>query len=489
MGTPCLCPTSQPTGPVWAGVMQPTTEKKQERKAAERQPQIVMDPSTKAPTEPRLALSGSPFVALDATNLLWLVMERPIEEDDALSVALACRLFRDAVFEQYPRRPPGDKHAGKRILTSIRAAVVSVPRIAWMSALPDRPSWLPWSARTCMSAALEGDDAVLNWMRAQGMEWSEFEFPRIAGGERISGAQSRVREHMVLKWGLENQCHWNEVIEFARVNGYDFDRLHDWAISNFCDEEEFSCPLAAQRGDLAMLQWCREHGQPWKHCHTCEAACSGGDLETLKWLLSEGAPCADGWIVCDTAARAGDFEMLKWARENDYPWDYHAFASAARSGNVEMMAWMLANNLDWNEDVCTQAAKAGNLDALRWLRSQGAPWSARACTHAAKAGNLAVLQWLRENGCPWDTFACVGAASAGEIEMLQWLRANQAPWDWLTCRAAAEGDHSEVLEWAKEHGLQEEWARHQDCQDESGDDDDLESEDGYYDDATAHYIN
>merc|ERR1712164_165088 len=112
-------------------------------------------------------------------------------------------------------------------------------------------------------------------MRGHGCEWSEF--PSNSEGVGVTGATQSPQHALwaVLKWGLDNQCDWNELIQFARVNGCDFHQLRDWAIAFGCNEDEFSCPLAARRTNLAMLQWCREHGQSWGS--TCEAECIGGD--------------------------------------------------------------------------------------------------------------------------------------------------------------------------------------------------------------------
>jgi len=519
----CLCPTKPAsTGPVWAGVME-QPEQAAQRTNEEKQRQLTEEQQLKAEeaerqrkeeaeeeallqkvTEEALkALSGSPFAALDASRLLWLVTEQPVDEDDALCVALVCRRFRDAVFQQYPRRPDGHKYAGKRFLTTIRASVLSVGRITWMSAMSDGPPWLPWSPTACMYAALEGDEVystVMPFMRSHGCDWSEFTYKSSSPPAYVpvnppitqifncdqeglylepEPSMTRVKSFAqleVCRWALENHCDWNELIQWARASGCDFHELRQWATFNLCDEDEFSYRLAAKRGNLAMLKWCRENAvddSRWDY-FVFEAALVPGKtqerFEIVHWLLANDCPTADGWAICDSAARGGHMEILTWAHGEGYPCDFNAFRSAAHSGNVEMMAWMRAKDCGWSEEACTSAAAAGNLDALKWLHAEGAPWNARACAAAAYEGNLPLLQWLREHDAPWDTYTCVAAATASNLEMLQWLRANSCPWDWRTCRAAAELEHHQVLAWAKANGLQEEWAEHVDAL-ESGDSD------------------
>ncbi len=182
--------------------------------------------------------------------------------------------------------------------------------------------------------------------------------------------------------------------------------------------------ILAQKGCLGVLQWARSQGCPWD-TWTCASAAKGGHLEVLQWARSQGCP-RDMW-TCASAAKGGHLEILQWARRHGCP---------------------------WNKWTCASAAKGGHLEVLQWARSQGCPWDTWTCAKAAQGGHLEVLQWARSQGCPWDEDTCAYAAEGGHLEVLQWARSQGCPWDEQTCVNAAQEDHEEeVLQWASKPKL------------------------------------
>jgi hypothetical protein len=73
-------------------------------------------------------LATSPFALLDAHASVRLVTDL-VNEDDALSVALACRALRDALWGRFPQHPAGHPRAGTRLLTRDRLAAAAAAEL------------------------------------------------------------------------------------------------------------------------------------------------------------------------------------------------------------------------------------------------------------------------------------------------------------------------------------------------------------------------
>ena len=62
-----------------------------------------------------------------------------------------------------------------------------------------------------------------------------------------------------------------------------------------------------------MLQWARTNGCPWNKW-TCAAAAEGGHLEVLQWLRANGCPW--NWVTCINVATDA---IKQWAIANGCP--------------------------------------------------------------------------------------------------------------------------------------------------------------------------
>ena len=149
--------------------------------------------------------------------------------------------------------------------------------------------------------------------------------------------------------------------------------------------------------------------------YLCQVLARGGHLEELKEFLRKGAPCYEDMF--SLAAEGGNLEMLQWARANGCPLDSSdpiMCRLAAESENLDMLQWVRANGCVWGEATCARAAQGGYLEVLKWAHENGCPWSDRTCMAAAEFGHLEVLQLLHENGCPWKEETCAMASSSGK---------------------------------------------------------------------------
>jgi hypothetical protein len=182
----------------------------------------------------------------------------------------------------------------------------------------------------------------------------------------------------------------------------------DWGVSIPPVREELTrvaCPLAAQIGDISMLQYAIKQGCSCDDT-TSQAAAFKGQIEVLQWLKTEGHPLDKDTFIA--AIRGGQLPVLEWSIEQGYR---HIFDGS----------------------FCKIAAEEGNLEILQWLRSQGCPWwygrfnNATEMGHAAVRGkNINLLRWVIEQGCPWDEqHACERAFGSGHFDSVVWMHDNE----------------------------------------------------------------
>jgi hypothetical protein len=299
-----------------------------------------------------LALAGSPFALLDAHSSVRLVTDR-VHEDDALSLALACRALRDALWARFPRRPAGaGPLSGKRLRTAMAAAVATVGRAAWARGfLAPSGTW----DRTMLAQSEPGmtmRQPLWNLLprepdrdsHARRTHW-----PRIIFGIFYTAARHGSAP-AVLRWAIKNET---EGLGHVSIPA--------------------AAAAAAEGGHLAVLQWLRKRSFPWD-ARTATAAAAGGHLA-----------------------------VLRWARTNACEWNAHTCSEAARGGHLALLQWAWENGCPWRrEQTCSEAAEGGHLAVLQWARADGCTWGTDTAFNAAQGGHLAVLRWARENGCPWE---------------------------------------------------------------------------------------
>ncbi len=73
----------------------------------------------------------------------------------------------------------------------------------------------------------------------------------------------------------------------------------------------------------------------------------GGHLNVLQWARSQGCPW-DKW-TCAFAAEAGNLEMLQRAHSQGCPWDEDTCARAAGGGHLEIVQWARSQGCPWNK--------------------------------------------------------------------------------------------------------------------------------------------
>ncbi|KAJ0410734.1 hypothetical protein ATCC90586_006837 [Pythium insidiosum] len=158
------------------------------------------------------------------------------------------------------------------------------------------------------------------------------------------------------------------------------------------------------------------------------------------------------------AAENGDLEMLQWLeRRVPWPWDAPVVEVAAGSGNVKLMQWLQtrSSGVECTSSAMDNAAGGGHLAAVQWLHvnRQGEGCTTDAMDSAAAIGALDVVRWLHEHrteGC--TTSAMDEAAANGHLGVVQFLHAHRS--EGCTTSAmdmAAANGHLEVVVWLHNH--------------------------------------
>jgi len=97
------------------------------------------------------------------------------------------------------------------------------------------------------------------------------------------------------------------------------------------------CELAAQSGNLSMLQWahsigCFVGGLVTKH------AVIRKDMSMLEWLKSAG--CLNGDVAIVRAVEDRDLALVRWAHSVGCQLPIGIDDHAARNGNLDMLKWL-----------------------------------------------------------------------------------------------------------------------------------------------------
>lgn len=160
---------------------------------------------------------------------------------------------------------------------------------------------------------------------------------------------------------------------------------------------EAAVTLACKYGFLELLQATYRFGERKPRCNTpeLELAASYGQLELVKWLNEQGQPCNG----------------------------VNALHEAAKNGHLETVQWLCDHGAAWSDYTVSLAIMSCRLDIVRLLRRRGCPWSVDTTKIAIRHGTLKILQWVVENGCNWSWGSTAEAVYRGRNnpEIVVWV--------------------------------------------------------------------
>ena len=193
------------------------------------------------------------------------------------------------------------------------------------------------------------------------------------------------------------------------------------------------CKAAARDGHVRMLGWLRSQDPPcpWDKTVTAEAA--GRDVSTLQWLRAQDPSCPWGPSTCQAAVSRRDLEMLKWIRAQDppCPWDSGCCRTAIIYSDLEILQWLRAQDppCPWDEACFEVAANQPDVEILQWLVENGCPFvpSSVDLSGLHYPRSLPVLDWLHDHGCPLTSDLYINAALLKQPHILSFLHRIRAP--------------------------------------------------------------
>lgn len=76
--------------------------------------------------------------------------------------------------------------------------------------------------------------------------------------------------------------------------------------------------------------------------------------------------------MCDLAAEAGDLELLQWARTRNYPWGPKTCALLASGGHLKALQWCRENGCPWDKSTLEEADMDHD-HVVEWAVANGCP--------------------------------------------------------------------------------------------------------------------
>ena len=319
-----------------------------------------------------------------------------------------------------------------------------------------------FSTLTCAGAAMGGQLPTLQWLHSQGCPWDHLTCNHAAKGGHLR----------LLQWAVNNNAPTNPFTCVAAAEGGQLEILKWMAEStlplhrtlpagHLAIPDKSTVDMAAQKGNVEMLQWLWEEGCE-VDAQALEAAVQNDHVECLEWAANtDGNLLLDNFGVCwalEDAAQCGNLRIVQWLHTRGYVGRTRECLIAARCGHLVMLQWLRANGYEWTdmdsgEEVCSQAAAGGHLELLQWAHGAGAPCDAYACSRAAEGGHLETLKWLRLVAkCDWNQWSMVKAAQNGHIDVMAWLLANGAKCTAMACESAILARKYESVRWLRARG-------------------------------------
>lgn len=315
-----------------------------------------------------------------------------------------------------------------------------------------------FSTLTCAGAAMGGQLPTLKWLHSQGCPWDHLTCNNAAKGGHLE----------LLQWAVIEKAPTNSDTYVAAAEGGQLEILKWMAEQVLVNPNPIpSAPdrravgMAAQKGNVEMLQWLWEEGCE-VDAHSLRGAVKNDHIECLEWAANtDGSLLVDSFGVCwalEDAARCGNLRIVQWLHARAYAGRTRECQLAARGGHLALLQWLRANGYGWTElgsgeEVCNEAASGGHLELLQWAHGAGAPCDAYSCSRAAAGGHLETLKWLcLVAKCDWNHWSMVQAAQKGHIHVMAWLLANGAECTTWACEVAILARKYKSVEWLRARG-------------------------------------
>ncbi|KAG5187711.1 hypothetical protein JKP88DRAFT_287956 [Tribonema minus] len=178
-----------------------------------------------------------------------------------------------------------------------------------------RARGVPWSVETAHAAAARGDVSMLEWIKEAGGAWSQ-----------VTCACAADEGHLdVLKWLHANGCPLTELTPTRAASG-GHRHVIEWAVfERGVALLPAACLNAARYGFPDLLKWLRlEMGAPWEASvyarRVCNCAAFNDCVAVLAWARANGAVWSEETVY--TCVQRGSVACLRWCLEHGCPVDW-----------------------------------------------------------------------------------------------------------------------------------------------------------------------
>lgn len=224
-------------------------------------------------------------------------------------------------------------------------------------------------------------------------------------------SEARVRP---ILWARENGCAWDSTMcaiaaGFDRVGILMWLRAQcppcPWQPCQWRSSQRQSRGLDAHGDDSG--DGCDHHGEKESDAgDPCIQAALGGALDSLEWLVDAGCP-HNPLRTMTMAASRGRLHVLKWCRDVcRWAWTSDVTAAAAAGGqSARLVALLRDSGCPWDARVASAYARRGDAHALQLLGTahrptDPAPWDASVVAAALKLNHNQLAHALVCAGCP-----------------------------------------------------------------------------------------
>jgi hypothetical protein len=231
-----------------------------------------------------------------------------------------------------------------------------------------------------------------------------------------------------------------------------------WLYGHQCSRVCFGgmeiCGALENKHEL-VVEWLRGVAVPRAECRgeVLRSAAKGGNLNVVRWLVDEYGVDASG--VLKFAIAGCHCETARWIIERyDMTGGSQDVYFPARHGELSFLKFLASRGIgELNIKALLVAAANGHLEVVKWLHcDRGIKLTVDAMREAAQNGHLDVVQWIFETSSGFcDSSVFVCAAEFGHLDVLQWL---QTRWTGGCGTAAidwaAANGHLDVVTWLHE---------------------------------------
>jgi len=131
--------------------------------------------------------------------------------------------------------------------------------------------------------------------------------------------------------------------------------------------------MAAESNCIKILKYLMDT-KPIITTPIVKAAAKGNSVDVIQWIHNHQR-LGNGYLVSLIAARHGNLAVLQWLKEHEYQWNRWICTTAAENGHLDVLKYLHENHMTLYPMLSYSAALNGHLDIVKYLHENGCDWS------------------------------------------------------------------------------------------------------------------